>query len=625
MIGVSASLRRALAKIRQLGLMTVLLTVTLSPHHVFAADILNALGRTNYTMFSADVNGDGRVDFLVKANPNIVLIPLDDDLQIPISIAPEASTFVLLSDAASGYQLLANPDSAILNAAWGRADYSLAYSRADGSLSMTPKTTAQPRFTVMMSSTGSLVLTGYTPGEPGSSTPTISAMRTPAAMTAGQSYTVSWSSTNATSVTRICSASGTGYTGNQVLPANGSTTGTAAPEWVGFPSSCAWTADGPGGSATFNETMVTNTSSDVTINVSRNPATMTAGQPYSLSWSTANATTVSRVCTASGTGYTISDAPGASGTATGTAAAAWVNNPSTCTWKASGPGGSATFIENMVTRAAVVGDGVTYIHTDGLGSPVARTDSAGNIVSRTRYEPYGLTAGGATPTIGFTGHVNDADTGLVYMQQRYYDPVAGRFLSIDPVTTDADTGGSFNRYAYAENNPYKYVDPDGRSVIAAAYTGGAVLVIGAYKYATDPAARAVINRIVQAVANKISGTPAASSSEGKKDTLQPGEHAGESVPARGPDRDFTQGERDKINEIGGTSGCHTCGATDAGTSSGNFIPDHQPPNALNPTGGAQELYPHCLNCSRTQGGQVRGEQTRKPKPPEPKKPEPAKN
>jgi hypothetical protein len=35
-------------------------------------------------------------------------------------------------------------------------------------------------------------------------------------------------------------------------------------------------------------------------------------------------------------------------------------------------------------------------------------------------------------------------------------------LSIDPVTTDANTGGSFNRYAYANNSPYKYIDPDGR-------------------------------------------------------------------------------------------------------------------------------------------------------------------
>jgi RHS repeat-associated protein len=126
-------------------------------------------------------------------------------------------------------------------------------------------------------------------------------------------------------------------------------------------------------------------------------------------------------------------------------------------------------LEKPVTVGAPAGSGtagekVTYIHTDGLGSPVARSDSAGNVISRTSYEPYGRTAGGVDPTIGFTGHVNDADTGLVYMQQRYYNPMAGRFLRIDPVTTDADTGRSFKRYAYAENNPFKYIDPDGRQI-----------------------------------------------------------------------------------------------------------------------------------------------------------------
>src|SRR5450830_790301 len=105
---------------------------------------------------------------------------------------------------------------------------------------------------------------------------------------------------------------------------------------------------------------------------------------------------------------------------------------------------------------------ITYLHTDALGSPVARSDSAGNVIARTAYEPYGRTASGNTPTIGFTGHVNDGDTGLVYMQQRYYDPVAGRFLSVDPVITDVNTGARFNRFAYANNNPFKYLDPDGR-------------------------------------------------------------------------------------------------------------------------------------------------------------------
>lgn len=106
--------------------------------------------------------------------------------------------------------------------------------------------------------------------------------------------------------------------------------------------------------------------------------------------------------------------------------------------------------------------GVNYVHTDGLRSPVARTNAGKTILSRTRYEPYGRTAGGTTGAIGFGGHVNDADTGLVYMQQRYFEPLAGRFMSLDPVLTDVSTASSFNRYNYANNSPYKYVDPDGR-------------------------------------------------------------------------------------------------------------------------------------------------------------------
>jgi uncharacterized protein RhaS with RHS repeats len=57
------------------------------------------------------------------------------------------------------------------------------------------------------------------------------------------------------------------------------------------------------------------------------------------------------------------------------------------------------------------------------------------------------------------------------MQARYYDPVIGRFYSNDPVGSIEHLGAAgsihgFNRYAYANNNPYKYIDPDGREVTA---------------------------------------------------------------------------------------------------------------------------------------------------------------
>jgi RHS repeat-associated protein len=104
----------------------------------------------------------------------------------------------------------------------------------------------------------------------------------------------------------------------------------------------------------------------------------------------------------------------------------------------------------------------TYLHTDALGSPVVETSSTGDIIDSTKYKPYGEPSE-YKQAPGFTGHVTDALTGLSYMQQRYYDPVLGRFLSVDPFPTDTSTGDEFNRYVYAGNNPYKFVDPDGRA------------------------------------------------------------------------------------------------------------------------------------------------------------------
>ncbi|MDZ4116997.1 MAG: RHS repeat-associated core domain-containing protein [Xanthomonadaceae bacterium] len=108
---------------------------------------------------------------------------------------------------------------------------------------------------------------------------------------------------------------------------------------------------------------------------------------------------------------------------------------------------------------------VTYIHSDALGSPVATTDATGNVLERTYYAPYGEALNRTVDGPGYTGHVMDAATGLVYAQQRYYDPVVGKFLNIDPVAADAGSGGNFNRYWYANDNPYKFTDPDGRFVL----------------------------------------------------------------------------------------------------------------------------------------------------------------
>jgi RHS repeat-associated protein len=107
---------------------------------------------------------------------------------------------------------------------------------------------------------------------------------------------------------------------------------------------------------------------------------------------------------------------------------------------------------------------VKYQHTDALGSPVAVTNASGQVIERMDYEPWGAIIGKPNHNgIGYTGHVMDAATGLTYMQQRYYDQSVGRFLSIDPVTAYDGNPRHFNRYVYGYNNPYLYVDPDGRA------------------------------------------------------------------------------------------------------------------------------------------------------------------
>ena len=104
---------------------------------------------------------------------------------------------------------------------------------------------------------------------------------------------------------------------------------------------------------------------------------------------------------------------------------------------------------------------VTYYHNDVTGSPVVATNQQAQVVWRKTYTPYGESTGKDSDNRkGFTGHVEDAN-GLVYAGARYYDPALGRFLSTDPVGFSESNLMSFNRYAYANNNPYKYVDPDG--------------------------------------------------------------------------------------------------------------------------------------------------------------------
>jgi len=67
---------------------------------------------------------------------------------------------------------------------------------------------------------------------------------------------------------------------------------------------------------------------------------------------------------------------------------------------------------------------------------------------------------------------------------RYYGGVVGRFISPDPMGVDPKTGGNFNRYWYANNNPYKYTDPDGR--LADTILDIGFVAYSTYAFITEP-------------------------------------------------------------------------------------------------------------------------------------------
>ena len=129
-------------------------------------------------------------------------------------------------------------------------------------------------------------------------------------------------------------------------------------------------------------------------------------------------------------------------------------------------------------------DTITYFHNDLLGSPAAATNETGQVIWREAYRGYGERTKNEVPSapnkVWYTSRHQDEDTGLVYMGARYYDPALGRFLSVDSVRFSEGNVHSFNRYAYGNNNPYKFKDPDGRNAVTA--VGG--LITESYNLAT---------------------------------------------------------------------------------------------------------------------------------------------
>lgn len=132
--------------------------------------------------------------------------------------------------------------------------------------------------------------------------------------------------------------------------------------------------------------------------------------------------------------------------------------------------------------AKVADNNIYYYYNDALGSPISMADSKGNILWREVYQPFGnrlMKQDNKSNKHWFIGKELDSNN-LAYFGARYYSSDLARFMSPDPVAVNPTNPASFNKYMYANNNPYKYVDVDGREpnllpVMIAEFAFGAVI------------------------------------------------------------------------------------------------------------------------------------------------------
>lgn len=227
---------------------------------------------------------------------------------------------------------------------------------------------------------------------------------------------------------------------------------------------------------------------------------------------------------------------------------------------------------------------------------------------------------------------------------RTYLPTIGRFIQVDPVE-----GGTPNAYTYVLD-PINYADYNGQwgwpkwvkkaakvavaaivvvGIVAIAVAVAPIIASSATAMAVTAAASAVavraapaISRLAPTISRGAAKGAAAVKSVGvqvasvfrrvsmpkvtsSSSTLtRPGPYASQSIPARTTSSQLRVAERQQLNSIGNTYGCHSCGRMSPGTRSGNWIADHQPVSSLNRQGLSQRLYPHCLGCSAKQGAEA---------------------
>ena len=142
-------------------------------------------------------------------------------------------------------------------------------------------------------------------------------------------------------------------------------------------------------------------------------------------------------------------------------------------------------------------NGTLYYYITNLqGDVVHIVDTSGTPVVSYTYDPYGkptVTSDTSNVSLGtinplrYRGYVYDEETGLYYLQSRYYDPTTGRFINADGYASTGQGVLGNNMFAYCLNNPASMIDTNGEDAIYVVDFGpyGLPLVGHGYVYIQD--------------------------------------------------------------------------------------------------------------------------------------------
>lgn len=131
--------------------------------------------------------------------------------------------------------------------------------------------------------------------------------------------------------------------------------------------------------------------------------------------------------------------------------------------------GELDWENGTVKELAYNGKNNVYYFLDEQGTPIKLTNEAGKVVQNYSYDEYGVPSIGTyvcgvigmNSVIGYAGYQYDNETGMYFLQARYYNPNTAVFASRDAFDGMLGDVQSLNGYVYCFGNPIIYIDPSG--------------------------------------------------------------------------------------------------------------------------------------------------------------------